>query len=698
MRPITCWSSLFLITSLIFSGCSNDGLMKEQRVLVFTKTAGYTHASIEAGVAAIQELGSTNGFSVTATSDSTMFNDDTLATYSAVVFLNTTGNVLGDGEQQSMKRFIQAGGGYAGIHAATDTEYKWPWYGRLAGGYFDGHPSNPGIRPAVLTVGDSSHAATKHLGATWERADEWYDLRDMNEDVQVLLTIDESTYKTDEENPVQELRPIAWYHEFDGGRAFYTALGHTEESYSEPEFLDHILGGIQYAIGAHVRRDYQASSVVPSESEFAQEVLADNLTEPMEIDELPNGDVILVERPGAVKVFSQKRARLETMTTLDVYYGLEQGLLGVAVDPDAENNHWIYFAYTPPDSINPRIHLSRFTAADDWSDIGSEEVLLSIPVDRDEACCHLGGSVEFDADGNLYLTVGDNTNPFASAGTSPIDEMDGRAFWDAQRSAANTNDLRGKILRIRPTADGYEIPAGNLFEDVEGARPEIYVMGNRNPFRLSVDDRAGAIYWGEVGPDASDDVPERGPRGYDEINRAVAAGNYGWPYLIGDNKPYYDFDFSRGTSGPVRDAKAIVNDSPNNTGLASIPSANPALIWYPYGPSDEFPQVGEGGRTAMAGPVYYEEDFEDRHKRFPTYYDGKLFIYEWMRHWISVVTLDDEGKYVDMEPFLPTALSLSRPMDMLFTRDGSLYVLEYGGAWKKQNEDARLSRIEYVGG
>lgn len=687
------WTVLLFVTTVFLAGCSTGA--QEKRVLVFTKTAGYTHPSIEDGTEAIASLGSTNGFDVVVTRDSTMFNDDTLRTYSAVVFLSTTGNVLGPGEQLSLKRFIQSGGGFVGIHAASDTEYQWPWYGQLVGGYFTGHPANPGVLSTALQVDDAQHISTQHLGGTWERQDEWYDIRYVNPATNTLLSIDETTYKTEDENPEQGFRPIAWYHEFDGGRSFYTALGHTPESYSEQAFLDHILGGIQYAIGDNDVKDYSSSDVVPPEKHFTHDVLAANLTEPMEIDLLPNGNLILVERRGAVKIFDQKSSRLRTMTRLDVYHGLEQGLLGVAVDPDAERNHWIYMAYTPPDSINPRIHLSRFTASDDWSDIDSEQVLLTIPVDRGEACCHLGGSVEFDGDGNLYLTVGDNTNPFASAGTSPVDEMDGRAFWDAQRTAANTNDLRGKILRIKPTADGYEIPEGNLFEQTDSTRAEIYVMGNRNPFRLSIDNREGAIYWGEVGPDAHDVVPERGPRGYDEINRATAAGNYGWPYMIGDNKAYNDFDFERGRSGPVQEISAIANMSPNNTGRRYLPESQPALIWYPYGPSDDFPQVGEGGRTAMAGPVYYESDFENRRTRFPSYYDSKLFIYEWMRHWISVVTLDEEGNYVDMEPFLPTVLSLSRPMDMFFAPDGSLYMIEYGGNWKQQNEDARLSRITY---
>ena len=701
-RPLSAHlhvSSLVIIslaTVIGLSACSTDVDKGPPSILVFSKTNGYRHQSIEAGVAAIKRLGTENNFTVTATEDSLMFNDDSLGTFDAVVFLMTTQDVLGEAEQVAYKRYIQAGGGFVGVHSASDTEYGWSWYGQLVGAYFVSHPGNPGIRETSLLVVDDSHESTHHLQSTWTRSDEWYDMRFVSDDLIPVLDIDETTYKSPEENPAEDPRAIAWYHEFDGGRSFYTALGHTEESYSEPEFLQHLLGGIMYAVGDQSTLDYSRPSVVPPESAFEKIVLDENLNEPMELDFLGDDKIIFVERRGDVKIFNLDNGTTSVAASLVVYSGGEEGLIGVAADPDYATNHQVYLVHS--DSTDSLVHLSRFTMRDDQLDLASQVTLLSVPVDRGDACCHAGGSIEFDRDGNLFWTVGDNTNPFASDGTSPIDEQSGRFSWDAQRSAANTNDLRGKILRITPTADGsYTIPEGNLFPATDSTRTEIYVMGNRNPFRVSIDDHTGFIYWGEVGPDAGDDVSGRGPKGYDEINQARSAGNFGWPYFIADNKRYVDFDFATGIQGAQFDPKHPTNDSPNSTGARALPEARPAFIWYPYGTSVDFPDVGIGGRTAMAGPVYHREDYRESHTRFPEYYDGKLFIYEWMRDWISVVSLSDDGSYLGMERFLPSTLSIKRPMDMIFARDGSMYLLEYGSNWNQQNEDARLSRIVYRG-
>src|SRR5690606_6122145 len=184
---------------------------------------------------------------------------------------------------------------------------------------------------------------------------------------------------------------------------------------------------------------------------------------------------------------------------------------------------------------------------------------------------------------NLYLSTGDNTNPHGSNGYSPSDERPGREAWDAQKSSANTNDLRGKIIRIKPQPDGsYTIPEGNLFpKGTAGTRPEIYTMGCRNPYRISVDQATGILYWGEIGPDAGEDG-EQGPRVYDEINQARKPGNYGWPYLVGDNKPYHEYDFATKKLGPLFNPDALQNPSPHNTGLKALPPAQKAMIWYPY--------------------------------------------------------------------------------------------------------------------
>ena len=381
-------------------------------------------------------------------------------------------------------------------------------------------------------------------------------------------------------------------------------------------------------------------------------------------------------------------------TRVDVHYANEDGLLGLAVDPDYQKNSWIYLFYSP-DIEEAVQHISRFTISEDK--LSEEKVLLKIPLIR--KCCHSGGSLEFSTDGLLYIGVGDNTNPFESSGYAPIDERPGRQLFDAQRSASNTNDLRGKILRIRPENDGtYSIPDGNLFPvGTKNCRPEIYVMGCRNPFRFSIDSRSNYLYWGDVGPDAGVSDSLRGPEGMGEFNQARKAGYFGWPYSRGNNQMYHDFDFTSDQSGEMFDPDRISNDSPNNTGVTELPPIEKSMIWYSYKSSDQFPWLGSGGVNPMSGPIYHADNYPSTATSFPSYFENKWFVYEWMRDWIYVVDLDENFDFVQADPFMPNT-EFSHPMDMLFSRDGKLYVLEYGQKWNSRNLDARLSVIEYNNG
>jgi type 1 glutamine amidotransferase len=213
-------------------------------VLVFTKTAGFRHESISAAVAALTTLGATHGFAVERTENAGAFTDDNLSRVAAVVFLNTTGDVLDADQQEAFERYVQAGGGFAGVHSAADTEYDWPWYGRLMGAYFEGHPA---IQPATVHLLDATHPSTRCVPPVWSRTDEWYDFRSRPAaDVRILAILDESTY---EGATMGAPHPIAWAHVFDGGRAWYTAMGHTAESYAEPDFLNHLLGGVLWVAG-----------------------------------------------------------------------------------------------------------------------------------------------------------------------------------------------------------------------------------------------------------------------------------------------------------------------------------------------------------------------------------------------------------------------------------------------------------------
>ncbi|MET9905312.1 ThuA domain-containing protein [Streptomyces sp. NPDC006476] len=215
-----------------------------KRVLVFSKTAGFRHDSIPAGVEAVRQLGTGGGFTVDATEDAGAFTAKNLRRYDAVVFLSTTGDVLNDAQQSAFEGYIRHGGGYVGVHAAADTEYDWAFYGGLAGAYFQSHPA---IQPAKVTVEDRAHPATSGLERTWSRTDEWYNYRSNPRDrAHVLASLDESSYTGGTMNGDH---PIAWCQSYQGGRAFYTGGGHTKESYAEPAFRQHLLGGLRWATG-----------------------------------------------------------------------------------------------------------------------------------------------------------------------------------------------------------------------------------------------------------------------------------------------------------------------------------------------------------------------------------------------------------------------------------------------------------------
>ncbi len=484
----------------------------------------------------------------------------------------------------------------------------------------------------------------------------------------------------------------------------------------------------------------------------------DSLKDPMELAVAPDGRVFYAQRDGTVKMIKPGAKEGIVIAKLDVFTGLEDGMLGITLDPNFEKNNWVYLNRSmPPTTTNAVtggkagiIRVARFTLAGEKLDLASEKTIIEIPTQR-EQCCHVGGSIAFDGKGNLLVAVGDNTNPFDSDGFSPSDSRPGRSPWDAQKSSANPNALTGKVLRVTPKIEGgYDIPSGNLFKPgTAGTRPEIYAMGTRNSFRVSADQKTGYVYWGDVGPDAGGPSEKRGPAGFDEINQARTAGFFGWPYFVADNKPYAKIDFAaRADNKKAKEAydkavkakeaydKAVkekktplslplplppkptdwlasgepqlydalkpVNDSANNTGLRQLPSAQPAFIYYPPGQSTRFPAVGSGGRTAMAGPVYYfDEKLQSPHK-LPKEFDRTLFIYEWSRNWIISVKLDENhniAKKADgspaMERFCPN-MTFKRPMDLELGADGCLYLIEFGTAWGN-NKDTQIVRIEHTG-
>ncbi|WP_438302940.1 PQQ-dependent sugar dehydrogenase [Streptomyces sp. HUAS TT11] len=450
--------------------------------------------------------------------------------------------------------------------------------------------------------------------------------------------------------------------------------------------------------GAVAAEDFQQVTLAKGEAEVG---------EPMSLAVLPDRSVLHTSRDGELRL-TDAAGNTRLAGKLDVYSHDEEGLQGVGVDPHFTDNRFIYLYYAPPlstpagdapengtaadfapfDGVN---RLSRFVLkADGTLDSASEKNILEVKTSRG-ICCHVGGDIDFDAAGNLYLSTGDDTNPFQSDGYNPIDERSDRnPAFDAQRSAGNTNDLRGKILRIKVNDDGsYSIPDGNLFPPgTDKTRPEIYAMGFRNPFRFSVDKETGIAYVGDYGPDAGAADPKRGPGGQVEFARVTGPGNFGWPYCTGDNDAYVDYDFATGASGASFDCNAPKNNSPHNTGLTDLPPAQSA--WIPYDGAS-VPEFGDGSESPMGGPVYHYDPALDSPVKFPEAYDGNFFAGEFGRRWIKRIVSDTDGNVQSINPFPWTGTQV---MDMAFGPDGALYVLDYGTAWFGGDDNSGLYRIE----
>ncbi|MDA0137112.1 ThuA domain-containing protein [Solirubrobacter sp. CPCC 204708] len=700
------------------------------RVLVFSKTGGFRHDSIPQGIAAIQALGTANNFTVVATEDAAQFTDANLATFDVVVFLSTTGEILNDTQQAAFERYIQGGGGFAGVHAASDTEYSWPWFGELVGGYFRSHP--PGTPAAAVDIEDGDEPSTTGLPTRWQRTDEWYnfqhpttpvvngngtvaDFSPRARHVKVLATVDESTYDEQDGNAVDDDHPIAWCSDFDGGRSWYTAMGHTQASFNDAQFRQHLLGGLRTAAG--VAGDCgRERDVPPTAADFEKVTLSDDTQAPVEIDIAEDGRAFYLERDGRVYMWSPTSQTSQLIADLPVTNSHENGNLGIQLAPDFETTNHIYIAYSAlPDASGTNV-LSRFTL--NGNTLGSEQRIYTWQQQRLQ-CCHNGGSLDFGPDGSLYISTGDNSNPFAH-NYNPADERPGREPWDAQRTSANTNNPNGKILRIKPIPNAtgvpgigttYTIPEGNMFPESQDTQnktlPEIYAMGFRNPFRIHVDQKTGWVLLGDYGPDAGAANAARGPAGHVEFNVVKEPGFYGWPYCIGPNLPYRDIVYQSDEGGvggqytydtpDTHNCAAPVNDSPNNNGLTNLPPAIPASTWQTYSTFDQrFPDLGAGG-APMGGPRYYFDADNPSNTKFPPFYDGHWFMGEWNNDWIKTANLNDDGLITGIACFA-ICQGYQSPMDIEFGPNGSLYVVEWGQGFGSNNADSGVYRIDYIQG
>lgn len=594
------------------------------------------------GLELILKLAATQQIVLSVSDDAAALSDD-LGQYDAVIFLGSFAAGLSPQQQLNFQAYIQSGGGFMGIQAELADPGAWPWY-----------------------TGMYRHAAGKN---NFQKVSQ------------------------------KEARPAGGVvnQEFAGGRVSLIGMSLEQVYTQQPDFENHFLSGLQFVLGPDVTLKSGGQAAAGSGQRFHRRVLQKELNEGLKLAIAGNGTVYYIERAGRIYKVGETQGSSTLVGVVPVSTVCGNGLLGIALDPEFARNNQVYLYYTPEKTSSLCQRVSRFRLKADGLDLASEQVLLTIPYDYREDG-HTGGALLFDEQGNLFISTGDNTNPHESNGFGPTDDRPGRTIFDAQRTSGNTASLLGKILRIRPQPDGtYTIPEGNLFSGGNDKyRPEIYVMGCRNPYSLSFDSRTGFLYWGDVGPDAGRDST-RGSRGYDEINQARRAGFFGWPYFTGENKAYADYDFATGKIGAFFDPAAPVNHSANNTGSRLLPPAQPAFIAYPYTRSDKFPQMGEGTRCAIAGPVYHFDPDLPSAIKFPAEYDNVLFIADWSRKWLMTVHLDAHGNYSRAEPFMALA-AFDRPIDLKFGPDGALYLLEYGEPWGMFKTYGTLVRIEHATG
>jgi cytochrome c len=712
----------------------------DYRVLVFIEAAGERHDSTNEAVRAIEKLGDRNEFDVRVDRTGSEFTDSRLRRYRAVVFLNTTGDVLNDEQQAAFERYIRGGGGFVGIHAAVEAEPEWSFYGDLLGTRAAGASE---VVSATVKVADRVHPSSRELPEYWTRSDQWFNFASNVRGLShVLATVDETTFTG---GAMGFDHPIAWCKDYQGGRSWYTAGGHTRSSYESRSFQRHLLGGIEWAAGA-AAGDCGATVL----ANYEMKVIASNpggVAEPIGIAVLPDRRVLQTVRSGELRLHDPEAGTSTVINTIPVYSHSEDGLYGPAIDRNFSTNRWVYLYYAPPldtpvgnapvTSTDPNawvpfegyFQLSRFKFVEEPTphlDMATEQQILRVPWTRG-TCCHVAGEIQFDSRGNLWLATGDDTNAGGSDGFTPINDMAPPASpvfqnpgFDARRSAGNTNDLRGKLLRIKVNADGsYSIPRGNLFRPgTPGTRPEIYAMGFRNPFRLDLDENDVA-YVTDYSPDSRNASPTRGPQGTGRMMIVREPANYGWPFCPQPDLPYFDFDFATGTTGALFNCAAPVNDSRHNTGLRVLPPSHESELWYTFNPVTPcaegyladppqecpflFPELGTGGVGPHGAAPYRFDRHLNSPTKFPEYYNNSIFFAEFTRDYLREIRLDSRGEVFKINSLLncgefPQPFLCDNPMDVTWGPDGNFYLVTYGDGFFRANPDAKLVRFSYVRG
>ncbi|MGW9306612.1 ThuA domain-containing protein [Saccharomonospora azurea] len=640
-------------------------------------------------------------------------------------------------------------------------------------------PVDPDAQEAVVSVTDRQHPANKGLPLTWKRTDKWLNWESSPVgEVHTVAQVQEHTY---DPGPAANgpFHPISWCHDYGGGRSFYTAMGGTADSYGEKNFRGHLLGALEWTTGL-VRGDCQATIAENYEIErLTGENLPgrlDQIGEPHGLTIADDGTVFYIGKAacatgpipdwedenvglgcGTIHQWDPETERVKLLATLDVFGNrgsgdelvkAEEGLIGIELDPDFATNGWLYVYWMPYESIDTDKRIGERTVSRFTYDHGSATIDLDSRKDllawdtQIHSCCHAGGGMAFDDEGNLYVATGDSNSSQGSDGYSGNNwtkDYKGVSFQDARRTSGNTNDLNGKILRIHPEDDGtYTIPEGNLFPEAadpgDKTRPEIYVMGVRNPARIQIDAKHDWLTAAWVGPDAGEPDPELGPAKYENATIITSAGNQGWPYCMGNKQPYRDrSNEDADVLTGWYDCDNPKNTSPRNTGLEDLPPVRNNMIWYsPQGGGPVFPERGDGsglptyeiddstytwpylkggGQAIMSGPTYYRSEVDtDSGVAWPAYWDGKWFIGDQSNANNRIAVTIDPATVEDATP-PPFAEDLRKIipggggsdqlqswMDAKFGPDGALYLLDYAGGFFSLDDNQKLIRVTYKGG
>lgn len=643
---MTIFALLVVITGSVAAASFPRPPAAAFRVLVYSGEGPTSPDAARAGAEAVRELGARNGFAVEATDDPGVFHGTRLERFHAVVFNNASSaqdgkNGLDEEGRTALQRYIRAGGGWVGLHDASAGMRDWDWYEGLVGAVLDrGTP----VQAGRIKVLDHAHPSTVTLPDLWERTEEWYNWRtNPVSTVHTLAQIRVRDGITGLDEGVDH--PWSWCQDYDGGRSWFTAGGHAPSAFREEGFLAHLLGGIEWAAGV------KPGDCTATRADAFQRtpLAAGGPSDPVDMAVAPDRRVFVARRSGELEVVDQRTTKVST--ALDLAYtpktaARSDGLTGLALDPGFAKNNWLYLLRS--DTTGKRLALSRFTADGDTVDPASERVLLTLPGRRSTRSGETlpSGSLAFDREGRLYAASGDATLPLASGAP---------------------NDLRGAILRITPQDDGtYTVPEGNLFgPDTAGTRPEIYAMGMRNPYRVTVDPASGTLLAADTGAD--------GTVGHFRI---TGAGRIGRPYCTG-----------RTARGPADCAPPV----------HGAPAA-----------------LDEGGGGAMSGPVYAYDPGNPYRTKFPEYFAGKWLTYDPAGRHFTTLSFQREDQTFTDPRFGPVRagelqsvngvfedIEWKRPTAAVFGPDGALYVIDAGlgsGTGRDGgNEGSGVFRIDHVG-